>query len=107
MNHEHHADLVAIARDVATREGFAVEFPKNVSYVKSPDTSDAVDLRHLPWSSIDNRESRDLDQIEASERLEGGRIKILLGIADVDAFVTRGSELDKHAGWNTTSLYAG
>lgn len=106
-HHEHHTDLVAIARDVATREGFAVASPKNASYVKTPDTSDVVDLRHLPWSSIDNRESKDLDQIEVAERLDGGRIKILLGIADVDAYVPRGTELDKQAGWNTTSLYAG
>lgn len=109
MNHEHHADLVAIARDVATREGFAVEFPKDAlaSIPDRPDERDVVDLRTLPWSSIDNEESRDLDQIETSERLPDGRIRILLGIADVDAYVPRGSALDRHAGWNTTSLYAG
>jgi VacB/RNase II family 3'-5' exoribonuclease len=110
MHHpEHHADLVAIARDVATREGFVVEPPKDAlaSIPNEPDERDVQDLRALPWSSIDNRESLDLDQIEASERLSDGRIRILLGIADVDAYVPKGSPLDRHAGWNTTSLYAG
>jgi VacB/RNase II family 3'-5' exoribonuclease len=103
------ADLVSIARDVATREGFVVEFPKDAlaSIVSTPDESDVVDQRTLLWSSVDNHESRDLDQIEVADRLADGKIRIRLGIADVDAYVPQGSALDRHAGWNTTSLYAG
>lgn len=102
-------DLVAIAKDVATREGFVVDFPKEAlaSIEARPDESDVQDLRALLWSSIDNHESRDLDQIEVADRLDDGRIRVRLGIADVDAYVPKGSALDRHAGWNTTSLYAG
>ena len=107
-----HYDLVAIARDVAVREGFVVDFPR----VTTPRTTTTRTTRRTqpsstrracPWSSIDNRESTDLDQIEVSERLPGGVIRVKLGIADVDTFIPRGSELDVHAARNTTSLYAG
>lgn len=104
-----HFDLVAIARDVAIREGFVVEFPPHDLAERPLDGNDAsiVDERHLPWSSVDNRESTDLDQIETSERLANGVIRVKLGIADVDAFVHRDCALDRHAARNTTSLYAG
>ncbi len=65
------------------------------------------DLRQLLWSSIDNDTSRDLDQIEVAERLPDGQIKVLVGVADVDAFVPKGSPLDRHAAKETTTVYAG
>ncbi len=98
-------DLVKIARDVAEREGFVVDPPNAPHFDET--SIDVVDMRQLLWSSIDNYESRDLDQIEAAERIDGNRIRVYVGIADVSAHVPMGSELDKHAGWNTTSLYAG
>ena len=67
--------------------------------------SEIRDLRSLPWSSIDNVESRDLDQVEVAEALADGATKVLIGIADVDAFVERGSAIDEHAQTNTTSVY--
>ncbi len=101
-------DLVAIARDVAVREGFVVELPPHDAHrAKDGGDPSIVDEGAATWSSIDNRESTDLDQIEVSERLEGGVIRIKLGIADVDAFVPKDSLLDRHAATNTTSLYAG
>jgi VacB/RNase II family 3'-5' exoribonuclease len=63
------------------------------------------DMRGLLWSSIDNKESRDLDQVEYVERLPGGRIRLLVGIADVDAFAPKGSAIDRHAFINTVSVY--
>jgi ribonuclease R len=68
---------------------------------------DVRDLRSLLWSSIDNRESRDLDQVEVAERLPNGNIRLLVGIADVDAYVPRDSAIDRHAFENTSTIYAG
>ena len=105
-------DLVGIARDVAIKEGFAVDFSGDelASLPEKPldaGTPDIVDDSKLLWSSVDNHESRDLDQIEVAERLGDGTIRIKIAIADVDAFVPRGSPLDLHAAKTTTSLYAG
>jgi len=65
------------------------------------------DLRPLHWSSVDNRESRDLDQIEVAERVADGSIRIRIGVADVDTLVHIGSAADEHAARNTTSVYTG
>jgi exoribonuclease R len=65
------------------------------------------DLRGLGWCSIDNRESRDLDQVEVVEELEGGVLRVRVGIADVDTRVARASATDEHAAHNTTSVYVG
>ena len=64
-------------------------------------------LRGLLWSSIDNDTSRDLDQIEAAERLPNGDIKVMVGIADVDAFVGKDTPIDQHAAKETTTVYTG
>jgi len=63
------------------------------------------DLRNLIWCSIDNDDSRDLDQLTVAEAMSGGAVKILVAIADVDALVKKRSALDDHARQNTTSVY--
>src|SRR5882672_3912349 len=68
---------------------------------------DVRDLRTLVWSSIDNRESRDLDQIEVAEQLADGAIRVSIGVADVESLVPLGSAADAHAAINTTSVYTG
>lgn len=64
-----------------------------------------VDLTSLPWCSIDNDSSRDLDQLSVAETLTGGLVRIRIAVADVDVLAPRGSALDTHARQNTTSVY--
>ena len=97
------------------KNGFEPEFsPAVMREVRSlDDPSDnplppgVRDLRPLHWSSVDNRESRDLDQIEVAERVADGSIRIRIGVADVDSLVPLGSAADLHAATNTTSVYTG
>ena len=63
------------------------------------------DLTALPWCSIDNDDSLDLDQLTACEALAGGAVKVLVAISDVDAVVKKDSAIDLHASMNTTSVY--
>ncbi len=65
------------------------------------------DLRSLLWSSIDNHDSMDLDQLEVCKRGADGEVLVRVAIADVDAFVPKGSETDRYAGRNGTSVYTG
>jgi VacB/RNase II family 3'-5' exoribonuclease len=66
---------------------------------------DVRDMRNLLWASIDNDDSRDLDQLTAAEAMPVGKVKILVAIADVDSSIRRGSAIDQHARHNTTSVY--
>ena len=106
-------DLRAAAREAMRDSGFDPEFSPAVerevaALPKDPPTPHGVrDMRALPWSSIDNRESRDLDQVEVAERLSDGTIRLRIGVADVDALVAKGTEIDEHAADNTTSVYTG
>ena len=66
---------------------------------------DIRDLRHLDWFSIDNDDTRDLDQLSVAEPLPAGATRLLVAVADVDAMVRPGGAVDDHAGVNTTSVY--
>jgi VacB/RNase II family 3'-5' exoribonuclease len=101
--------MVAIARRVLRDNGFEPEMPEGIEDSVAPEdpVAGVKDLRDLPWSSIDNAESRDLDQIEVAERQGDGSIRVMLGIADVDALAPRDSPIDRYAQTNTTTLYTG
>ncbi len=103
-------DLSAAALQTVTDNGFHPQFPPEalaeLKALVPTFTEGAVDQRNLLWSSIDNDTSRDLDQIEVAEQLSDGRIKVLVGIADVDAYVRKGLALDAHAQSETTTVYA-
>jgi VacB/RNase II family 3'-5' exoribonuclease len=111
-----HVDLQAVAKDIMRQYGFEPDFPAGVQQqlmdlrAHPPAiTSGATvrDLRSQLWSSIDNDTSRDLDQIEVAEQLPNGNVKVLVGVADLDAFVPRQSVIDQHAARETTTVYAG
>ncbi|MFA7231414.1 MAG: RNB domain-containing ribonuclease [Victivallaceae bacterium] len=63
------------------------------------------DLRQLLWCSIDNDDSRDIDQLTVAEDLGEGAIRVLVAIADVDAIAKKYSAIDDYARQNTTSVY--
>ena len=70
-----------------------------------PDDHAVRDLRGLPWASVDNDDSRDLDQLTVCGTDATGARTLLVAIADVDALVKRGTAIDAHASANTTSVY--
>ena len=116
MNHLTTKELYELARQALIENKFEAEIPPEViEAVRAVDENEILfskddsikDLRALLWSSIDNRTSRDLDQVEYVESLAGGDIRLLIGIADVDAFVPKDSVIDRFAALNTTSIYAG
>jgi len=106
----------SILRDIAHRamreRGLVPDFPPQalaeLDGIHGPATRTAQstrDLRDLLWCSIDNDDSRDLDQLSVAEAMPDGAAKVLVAIADVDALVTKRSALDDHARQNTTSVY--
>ncbi len=105
--------LTERAHQAMIENGFEPEFSLGVdAQVKAIEARPAVaadasvrDMRNLLWSSIDNATSRDLDQIEWAESLPNGDIRVLVGIADVDASVSKDSPVDKHAKQNTVTIY--
>ena len=101
--------LAAAARQEMIEQGFQPDFPAEAEQQLAgihpqPDHS-LRDLTSLLWSSIDNDDSRDLDQIEWAERVAGG-IRVLVGVADVDSAVAKGTPIDRHAAREATTVYA-
>lgn len=108
-------DLIAAARQEMIDEGFDPDFPPGVddqlTEIQSrlgaaQSLNGERDLRSLPWSSIDNDTSRDLDQAEVAEPVNGG-IRLMIAIADVAVAVAIGTPIDQHAAEQTTSVYTG
>jgi exoribonuclease-2 len=104
--------LENIARRAMLERGLSPDFPRaalaEVELLGSrPPLNGAAprDLRELLWCSIDNDDSRDLDQLSVGEELPGGRTRLRVAIADVDSLVHRRSAIDGHAQQNTTSVY--
>ena len=108
-------NLNLIARDALHRYGFFSEIPQRVlSEAKAlnedfwPHLETGVkDLTSLLWSSIDNDDSRDLDQIEYCESRPDGGARVMIAIADVDHYVRQGTYMDAHAIKNGVTVYTG
>jgi exoribonuclease-2 len=118
MSSNHRALLENIAHRVMLERGLLPDFSSEVlaelAKLQLPATAEAGvsagstgirDLRGLLWASIDNDDSRDMDQLTVAESLPGNRVKILVSVADVDSLVKNGSAIDAHARHNTTSVY--
>ncbi len=75
---------------------------RETGFKRPPETHD---LRNLVWASIDNDDSRDLDQLTVAEELPGSKVRVLVAVADVASLVENGSAIDEHAKHNTTSVY--
>ncbi len=110
------ADLVRIATETMVERGLEPEFSPAVAQqlarlegtgaAAPPGAATGVaDLSSLPWCSIDNDDSRDLDQLTACELLPHGVVRVLVAVADVDVLVPQGTPIDDHARHNTTSVY--
>lgn len=108
----HRSILRNIARNVMIERGLLPDFPAQalaeLDDIREPAFQpDSVtrDLRDLVWCSLDNDDSRDLDQLTVAEAVADGAVKIFVAVADVDVFVDRNTSLDNHARHNTTSVY--
>jgi exoribonuclease-2 len=101
--------LERIARDAMVSHGLEPDLPadaqRQLQRLAPPQPTGYRDLRELPWSSIDNDESRDLDQLEVCVPEDSGHTRVLIAIADVDVLVAKDSPIDAHAARNTTSVY--
>lgn len=112
-NTKSHRDILKrIARRAMINRGMFPDFSPEVlielDKINAPATRTEEpirDLRNLPWCSIDNDDSRDLDQLTVAEAMSRDSVKIMVAVADVDAIVKKGSAIDDHALHNTTSIY--
>ncbi len=117
-NKHHRAILQSIAhRAMLARDllpDFSPEVLTELSRIQGPTITNGApdgqtrpirDLRNLLWASIDNDDSRDLDQLTVAEAIPRDKVKILVAIANVEGIVKNGSAIDQHARHNTTSVY--
>ncbi len=110
--HDHRAILQDIAQRAMLERGLLPDFSAQalaeLDKIQGPARMNGRpvgDLTNLLWSSIDNDDSRDLDQLTVAEAMPGDKVKVLVAVADVDALVENGSAIDEHARHNTTSVY--
>jgi exoribonuclease-2 len=108
------ADLLEIARRAMRDRGLAPDFPRDalrqLDAIDGPAREEGAgirDLTALPWCSIDNDDSRDLDQLTVAMPLGPDAARVFVAVADVDAVVKKGTPIDLHARRNTTSVYTG
>jgi exoribonuclease-2 len=112
-NEKHHRSILQhIAYRAMLERGLLPDFSVGVfaelDTIQSPaglDNGQVRDRRKLQWASIDNDDSLDLDQLTVAEAMPGGKVKIMVAVADVDSLVKKGSAIDDHAAHNTTSVY--
>ncbi len=104
--------LLRVARQAMLEHGLEPDFPPKAlveagALTEAPGSpgGDVRDLRALLWCSIDNDDSRDLDQLTVADAPAGACTTIRVAVADVSATVARDTAIDRHARTNTTSVY--
>ncbi|MBA3957144.1 MAG: RNB domain-containing ribonuclease [Parachlamydiaceae bacterium] len=102
--------LAEIAKNVMLTRGFLPDFSpqiqKELTAIDQPAfNKNVIDLRDKLWVSIDNDDSRDLDQITFAEPIDATTNRVYVAIADVATTVAQQSAIDQHAEHNTTSVY--
>ncbi|MEI8347740.1 MAG: RNB domain-containing ribonuclease, partial [Pseudomonadota bacterium] len=109
---KHRSLLQRLAHQAMINRGlfpdFSKEVQKELSLLEKIDNQEKrppIDRRNELWCSIDNDESRDLDQLTLAQELPDGKVKIFVAIADVDFLVKKDCAIDQHARKNTTSVY--
>jgi len=118
--HNHRAILSRIAHSAMLERGLLPDFSSaalaeldHLGQDPLEHRTDIPDRSNLLWASIDNDDSRDLDQLTVAIIPEApntggaaaGRVSILVAIADVDSAIKKDTALDQHARTNTTSVY--
>lgn len=108
----HANDLQRLAIAVMRARGLKPEFSAEATLeaealrLQPPEAGEDVqDLRGLLWFSIDNHDTRDLDQLSWAEAQGDGVARLLVAVADVDVMVRADGAIDEHAAANTTSVY--
>src|SRR5438552_12487777 len=108
----HRDVLTGLAHQAMIDRGLEPDFDPQIEHqlstINTPasdNDSSIRDMRDLLWCSIDNDDSRDLDQLTVAEDLGGGNVRLLVAVADVDALVKKATAIDDHARQNTTSVY--
>src|SRR5437588_12152804 len=108
----HRDVLTGLAHQAMIDRGLEPDFDPQIEHqlstINTPasdNDSSIRDMRDLLWCSIDNDDSRDLDQLTVAEDLGGGNVRLLVAVADVDSLVARRTPIDDHAQRNTTSVY--
>jgi len=112
MNRKHEELLDEIARQSMIDHGLDPDFNKDVRKqlegIRGPargDDESIRDMRGYGWCSIDNDDSRDLDQLTWGEDALDGNTRLFIAVADVDVLVKKDTPIDRHARHNTTSVY--
>ena len=111
MNNRQSDSLADLARQAMIERGLEPDFSKEVmqqaaaAKPSSEASPDIRDMREIAWCSIDNDDSRDLDQLTYAEKLGDGNVRVYVAVADVDALVKKDSPADERAAHNTTSVY--
>lgn len=103
-------DLAQLANQVMKERGLKPDFSaqeiQQLELINQPAsaTAETVDLRSLLWCSIDNDDSRDLDQLTYAEKDKESYL-FWIAVADVSSLVKKNTPIDRHAQINTTSVY--